>query len=88
MDFNKEILQVAQFAQMESIPIIKDITFWHVLATTACTLLLKMLNKHLDKTEKTLENVTQILNSVVTKNEIQEVRLENVERRVDKLEKA
>jgi uncharacterized protein Yka (UPF0111/DUF47 family) len=73
-------------SQIDTIPILKDVTFWHLLATTACGLFLKMLNKHLDKTEKTLENVTQILNSVITKNEIQELRIKTVEKRVDKLE--
>ena len=73
-------------AQIDTIPILKDITFWHLLATTACGLLLRMLNKHMDKTEKTLEQVTTILNSVVTKNEVQEVKIENIDERVKKLE--
>lgn len=72
--------------QIDTIPILKDITFWHLLATTACGLLLRMLNKHMDKTEKTLEQVTTILNSVVTKNEVHEVKIENIDERVKKLE--
>lgn len=72
--------------QIDTIPILKDITFWHLLATTACGLLLRMFNKHMDKTEKTLEQVTTILNSVVTKNEVQEVKIENIDERVKKLE--
>jgi hypothetical protein len=73
-------------AQINEMPIIKDITFWHLLGTTACGLLIKILNKHLEKTESTLQKVTEILNSVVTKNEIQEVKIENHEKRIEKLE--
>lgn len=71
---------------MEEIPFIKDITFWHILATSACGIVIKMLNKHMEKTEKTLENITEILNSVVTKNEVQEVKIEEHEKRISKLE--
>jgi hypothetical protein len=73
-------------AQINDIPILKDITFWHLLGTTACTLLIKVLNKHLEKTETTLEKVTEILNSVVTKNELQEFKIDNHEERLKKLE--
>jgi hypothetical protein len=86
------ILIYEQFTEasnnMEEIPILKDITFWHLLGTTACGLLIKILNKHLEKTETTLQKVTEILNSVVTKNEIQEVKIENHEKRIEKLEQA
>jgi polyhydroxyalkanoate synthesis regulator phasin len=71
---------------MEGIPILQDITFWHLLATVSGGLLMKMLNKHMEKTEETLKDIKEILDSVVTKNEVQEVRIEQVERRVEKLE--
>lgn len=71
---------------MEEIPFIKDITFWHVLATTSCGIVIKLLNKHIDKTEKTLERVTDLLNSVITKNEVQEVRLNDHDKRIERLE--
>lgn len=73
-------------AQINEIPILKDITFWHLLGTTACGLLIKVLNKHLEKTETTLQRVTEILNSVVTKNELQEFQISNHEQRLKKLE--
>lgn len=73
-------------AQIDTIPILKDITFWHLLATGSCGVVIKLLNKHIDKTEATLERITDLLNSVVTKNEVQEEKLINHERRIEKLE--
>jgi exosome complex RNA-binding protein Rrp4 len=73
-------------AQIEEIPIIKDISFWHLIAVLACTLLGKMLNKHMEKTEKTLDNITQILNKVVADNEVQSVKIETIDKRVERLE--
>lgn len=72
--------------ELQDIPILKDITFWHLLATTSCGLLIKILNKHLTKTETTLEKVTELLNSVVTTNEVQEEKLKSHEKRIEKLE--
>ena len=85
MQFNSDLWQIV-FLQMEGIPILQDITFWHLLATVSGGLLMKMLNKHMEKTEETLKDIKEILDSVVTKNEVQEVRIEQVERRVEKLE--
>ena len=72
--------------QIEEIPILKDVTFWHLLATTACGVLIKMLSKHMEKTESTLERVTTILNEVVVKNKVHEVQIDNHEKRLERLE--
>ena len=73
-------------AQLEQIPIIKDVTFWHLLSVTACGVLGKMLNKHIEKTEKTLEQVTALLSEVVSSNKVQDFKIENHEKRLEKLE--
>jgi hypothetical protein len=73
-------------AQLENIPVLKDVTFWHLLAVVTCGLLGKMVNKYFEKTEKTLEQVTALLNEVVASNKIQEFRLDNHEKRLEKLE--
>lgn len=71
---------------MEEIPIIKDISFWHILATTSCGIVIKMLYRYIEDNKKTLERITDILNSVVTKNEVQEVKIDQHEKRLEKLE--
>jgi hypothetical protein len=80
-------------AQINELPIIKDITFWHLIAATACGLLVKFVNiligivrEHLQKTEDTLEKVSEILNSLVAENKIQEHKIETHEKRITKLE--
>jgi hypothetical protein len=75
-------------SHMEEIPILKDITFWHLLGTTACGLLIQILNKHLVKTDKTLEKLTDIANLLQIKSKVQEVKIENIENRLEKLEQA
>lgn len=85
---------------MEEIPILKDVGFWELLATTSCVLLGRMISKYIDKTEKnfekiedtfekmegTFKSIHELLNSVVTKNEVQEVRIDEHEKRLEKLE--
>lgn len=80
-------------AQINEMPIIKDITFWHLISVGACGLLVKFVNiligivrEHLQKTEDTLEKVSEILNSLVAENKIQEHKIEAHEKRLNKLE--
>lgn len=78
---------------MEEIPIIKDITFWHLLSTASvgiiiklATILIGLARDYMAKTEQTFKNITELLNSVVTKNETQEVKLDQHEKRIERLE--
>jgi hypothetical protein len=65
-----------------------ELNFWHLIAVVACGLFWKMFSKHLETQETTLNDVKEILNKVVTQNEIQEVRLNNHEKRIERLESA
>lgn len=78
---------------MEEIPIIKDITFWHFLSGGTGGALIYFMKQYLseqkknfEKIESTFESIQQILNSVVTKNEVQEVKIDQHEKRIEKLE--
>jgi hypothetical protein len=74
-------------SQIDTLPIIKDITFWHLLATASCGLLIKMFNKHMTKIEATLEKVTEMLIEVKSTNEIQDYKINNHEERLLSIEK-
>lgn len=78
---------------MEEIPIIKDVGFWELLATIAGGAVVYFVKQYLEDTKKnfekmesTFENIQQILNSVVVKNETQEVKIDQHEKRLEKLE--
>jgi hypothetical protein len=73
-------------SQIDTLPIIKDITFWHLLATASCGLLIKMFNKHMTKIEATLEKVTEMLIEVKSSNELQDYKIESHDKRISKLE--
>ena len=82
-----------ELAQINELPIIKDITFWHLIAVTSCGFVVKFANiligivkEHLQKTEDTLKKVSEILNSLVAENKIQEHKIEAHEKRISKLE--
>lgn len=81
-----ETILTMDLSQVQNIPILKDITFWHALSVTACSVVGWMLHRHLDKTEETLKDIKAILNSVVIKNAEQEVKIEHHEKRLEKLE--
>lgn len=74
-------------SQIDTLPIIKDVTFWHLLATASCGLLIKMFNKHMTKIEATLDRVTEMLNEVKSSNEVQNYKIDTHERRLIDLEK-
>jgi len=78
-------LQTA-LSQIQDIPILKDITFWHFVGAGASAYAFKKFEKHMQNTDETLKSVTEILNRVVTQSELHEYQIENHEKRLEKLE--
>jgi len=65
-----------------------ELNFWHLIAVAACRLFWKLFSKHLNTQEQTLNDVKAILNKVVTQNEVQDVKLDSHEKRIERLENA
>ena len=60
--------------------------FWHMLAIAAIGLLGKMLNKYMNGQEETLKDVKEILTKLETKAEVHDVKIDNHDKRLEKLE--
>lgn len=73
-------------AQLKGIPVLEDITFWHAVSVLACGIVIRMLHRHLDKTEETLKDIKKILSGLTTKTEVHDVQIEQHEKRIEKLE--
>lgn len=72
--------EVETLTKADSIPIIKDITFWHLLATVSLGILLRITSKHFNRTE-------EILSRLVTNDAVKDVKLENHDDKLENHEK-
>lgn len=81
-----ELIISLVLAELKGIPIVEDVTFWHLISIIACGIVIKMLHRHLDKTEETLKDIKSILNELVTKGAVHDVKLDQHEKRIEQLE--